>query len=39
MGLSLAKGLVVAHGGGISVDSAGPGEGATFTVSVPVAHT
>jgi two-component system, OmpR family, sensor histidine kinase BaeS len=39
IGLSIAKALVEAHGGGISVDSAGPGQGARFTVRLPVAPT
>jgi two-component system OmpR family sensor kinase len=34
LGLSIASAIVGAHGGGISVTSR-PGEGATFTVSVP----
>jgi signal transduction histidine kinase len=37
IGLSIAKALVEAHGGGISVTSAGPGEGAAFTVRLPAA--
>lgn len=39
IGLSIARALVEAHGGGISVDSGGPGRGATFTVRLPVAST
>lgn len=35
IGLAIAKALVDAHGGSISVASAGPGHGATFTVRVP----
>ena len=35
IGLAIAKALVEAHGGGISVTSAGPGNGATFTVRIP----
>lgn len=34
MGLWIARQLVVAHGGGIAVDSA-PGEGSTFVVTLP----
>ena len=37
IGLSIAKALVEAHGGGIQVTSAGPGRGATFTVRLPAA--
>ncbi|MDP2774577.1 MAG: HAMP domain-containing sensor histidine kinase [Nocardioides sp.] len=32
IGLAIAKALIVAHGGGIFVTSAGPGHGSTFTV-------
>jgi signal transduction histidine kinase len=37
LGLALAKELVELHGGRISADSAGPGQGALFTVTLP--HT
>ena len=35
IGLTIARGIVEAHGGSISVDSAGHGRGATFTVRLP----
>jgi signal transduction histidine kinase len=38
IGLSIAKALVEAHGGGISASSPGPGKGATFTVRLPSAR-
>lgn len=37
IGLSIAKALVEAHGGGISVASAGRGEGTVFTIRLPIA--
>ena len=36
LGLSIVKHLVEAHGGGVSVWSAGEGHGATFVVSLPI---
>jgi signal transduction histidine kinase len=36
LGLALARHFVELHGGTISVDSDGPGKGATFTVTLPL---
>jgi len=36
IGLSLARSLVEMHGGTVAADSAGPGCGATFTISLPL---
>jgi CheY-like chemotaxis protein len=36
VGLSLTKSLVEMHGGGIEVNSGGPGQGTTFTVRMPI---
>ncbi|MES3000588.1 MAG: PAS domain S-box protein [Pseudomonadota bacterium] len=35
IGLTLAKSLVEMHGGTLSVKSAGPGQGSTFTLAIP----
>jgi two-component system sensor histidine kinase BaeS len=35
LGLTIARGLVTAHGGTIVAESAGPGRGATFRVRLP----
>jgi CheY-like chemotaxis protein len=36
LGLSIAKNLVEAHGGKLSADSGGEGQGASFTVALPI---
>lgn len=36
LGLAIAKALVEAHGGSITVSSDGPGAGATFKVTLPI---
>jgi signal transduction histidine kinase len=38
IGLSIVKSLVEAHGGSVRADSAGKGEGAEFTVLLPLAE-
>jgi two-component system sensor histidine kinase BaeS len=37
IGLTIARALVEVHGGRIRAESAGPGQGAAFTVTLPVA--
>jgi signal transduction histidine kinase len=39
LGLSIVQQVVLAHGGSIEVDSAGQGQGSTFTVRIPVVLT
>jgi signal transduction histidine kinase len=39
IGLSIAKAIVEAHGGRITVRSDGPGTGATFAISLPLARS
>ncbi len=39
LGLTLVKHLVEAHGGTVAADSAGPNQGAAFTVTLPIALT
>jgi CheY-like chemotaxis protein len=36
LGLALVKGIIELHGGSVSAASAGPGTGATFTISLPI---
>jgi PAS domain S-box-containing protein len=36
LGLALVKALVEMHGGDVHAHSAGPGQGATFTISIPL---
>ena len=37
LGLSIVKRIVDMHGGEVTADSAGPGQGATFTIMLPAA--
>jgi signal transduction histidine kinase/CheY-like chemotaxis protein len=39
LGLAIVRHLVEAHGGTICADSQGEGQGATFTVQLPLLHT
>ena len=36
LGLAIVRHLVELHGGTVAADSAGPGQGATFTVLLPI---
>jgi signal transduction histidine kinase/CheY-like chemotaxis protein len=38
IGLTIVRHIVELHGGSVRADSAGHGQGATFTVTLPVAH-
>jgi len=37
LGLALVRTIVLAHGGQVDAESAGPGQGSTFTVTLPLA--
>jgi signal transduction histidine kinase len=39
LGLALVRHLVEAHGGSVSASSAGPGQGSTFAITLPVQAT
>ncbi len=39
LGLAIVKQLVQAHGGSLQAESAGLGQGSTFTVHLPIRHT
>jgi signal transduction histidine kinase len=38
LGLSIVKRIIDMHGGEVKADSAGPGRGSTFTITLPVAE-
>lgn len=37
IGLTIARGIARAHGGDVTASSPGPGNGATFTLRIPLA--
>jgi signal transduction histidine kinase len=37
LGLSIVKRIIDMHGGQVTAESAGPGRGATFTITLPAA--
>lgn len=39
LGLAIAREIVLAHGGRMWAESAGPGQGSSFTIALPAAGT
>jgi signal transduction histidine kinase len=37
LGLSIVKRIIDMHGGEVTANSAGPGQGSTFTITLPAA--